>query len=219
MNPLSSSAGITAKLYEVNWLLVALVVLVGLVGVVMIFAATDGVWSSGAQQHLIRLIVASGLMLGVAMTDVKVWYALAYPAYFGALALLIAVDVMGVSVNGSQRWLDLQVMRIQPSEVMKLAIVLAMARYYHDLPNWRVSRLSGLLGAAILILLPMALVLRQPDLGTTLLLAATGVGIIFLAGVNWRVIGGAALAGAIALTALFSFWVKRVSTLSHFDIP
>ncbi|MDA8708494.1 rod shape-determining protein RodA [Hellea sp.] len=209
MNPLSSSAGVTAKLYEVNWLLVALVVLVGLVGVVMIFAATDGVWSSGAQQHLIRLIVASGLMLGVAMTDVKVWYALAYPAYFGALALLIAVDVMGVSVNGSQRWLDLQVMRIQPSEVMKLAIVLAMARYYHDLPNWRVSRLSGLLGAAILILLPMALVLRQPDLGTTLLLAATGVGIIFLAGVNWRVIGGAALAGAIALPLFFRFGLKE----------
>ncbi|MDB2437118.1 rod shape-determining protein RodA [Hellea sp.] len=209
MNPLSSSAGITAKLYEVNWLLVALVVLVGLVGVLMIFAATDGVWSSGAQQHLIRLIVASGLMLGVAMTDVKVWYALAYPAYFGALVLLIAVDVMGVSVNGSQRWLDLQVMRIQPSEVMKLAIVLAMARYYHDLPNWRVSRLSGLLGAAILILLPMALVLRQPDLGTTLLLAATGVGIIFLAGVNWRVIGGAALAGAIALPLFFRFGLKE----------
>lgn len=209
MNPLSSRAGLTAKLYEVNWLLVALVILVGLVGVVMIFAATDGVWSRGAQQHFIRLIVAGGLMLGVAMIDVKVWYALAYPAYAGALLLLIGVDLIGVSVNGSQRWLDLQVMRIQPSEIMKLAIVLALARYYHDLPKWRVSRFSGLLGAAILILLPMALILRQPDLGTTLLVAATGVAIAFLAGVNWRVIGGAAIAGAVALPLFFRFGLKE----------
>lgn len=209
MNPLSSRAGLTAKLYEVNWLLIALVTLVGLVGVTMIFAATDGVWSRGAQQHLIRLIFAGGLMLGVAMTDVKVWYTLAYPAYIGALLLLIGVDVMGVSVNGSQRWLDLQVMRIQPSEIMKLAIVLALARYYHDLPKWYVSRISGLFGAALLILLPMALILRQPDLGTTLLVAATGVAMVFLAGVNWRVIGGAALAGAVALPLFFRFGLKE----------
>ncbi len=209
MNTLSSKAGLTTKLYEINWLLVALVSLVGLVGVVMIFAATDGVWSRGAQQHLIRLIVAGGLMISVAMVDVKVWYTLAYPAYIGALVLLVAVDVMGVSVNGSQRWLDLQFIRLQPSEIMKLAIVLALARYYHDLPKWRISRFFGLLGAAILILLPMALILRQPDLGTTLLVAATGVAIAFLAGVNWRVIGGAALASTVALPLFFRFGLKE----------
>jgi len=209
MNPLSSRAGFTAKLYEVNWLLIALVTLVGLVGVTMIFAATDGVWSRGAQQHLIRLVFAGGLMIGVAIIDIKVWYALAYPIYLGALLLLIGVDVMGVSVNGSQRWLDLQVVRLQPSEIMKLAIVLALARYYHDLPKWRISHITGLLGATILILLPMALVLRQPDLGTTLLVAATGVAIVFLAGVNWRVIGGAVLAGAVALPLFFRFGLQE----------
>ncbi|MEP3889903.1 MAG: rod shape-determining protein RodA [Hellea sp.] len=209
MNPLSSRAGFAAKLYEVNWLLIALVSLVGLVGVAMIFAATDGVWSRGAQQHLIRLIFAAGVMLVIAMIDMKVWYALAYPAYLGALLLLIGVDVMGASVNGSQRWLDLPFIRFQPSEVMKLAIVLALARYYHDLPKWRVSRVSGLFGAAIIILLPMALILRQPDLGTTLLVAATGIAMVFLAGVNWRVIGGAFLAGTIALPLFFRFGLKE----------
>lgn len=208
MNPLSSRAGFSAKLYEVNWLLIALVSLVGLVGVTMIFAATDGVWSRGAQQHLIRLVLAAGVMLAVAMMDVKLWYALAYPAYLGALLLLIGVDVMGVTVNGSQRWLDLPGVRLQPSEIMKLAIVLALARYYHDLPKWRVSRVSGLLGAILLILLPMALILRQPDLGTTLLVAATGIAMVFLAGVNWRVIGGAILAGVIALPLFFRFGLK-----------
>ena len=209
INPLSSRAGLTAKLYEVNWLLVALVGLVGLVGVFMIFAATDGVWSRGAEQHLIRLTFAAGLMLAVAMTDVKIWYTLAYPIYALALILLIGVDVMGVSVNGSQRWLDLKIVRFQPSEIMKLAIVLALARYYHDLPNYYISRLSGLMGAALLILLPMVLILRQPDLGTTLLVAATGVALVFLAGVNWRVIGGAALASTIALPLFFRFGLKE----------
>jgi len=209
MNPLSTNAGLTAKLYEVNWLLIALVGLVGLVGVTMIFAATDGVWSRGALQHLFRLIFAGGLMLLVAMTDIKVWYSLAYPIYGLALILLIGVDVFGVSVNGSQRWLDLKIVRFQPSEIMKLAIVLALAKYYHDLPKHYISRLTGLIGAALLILLPMALVLRQPDLGTTLLVAATGVALVFLAGVNWRVISGAALAGAIALPLFFRFGLKE----------
>jgi len=209
MNPLFSRAEMTAKLYEVNWLLIALVGLTGLVGVTMIFAATDGVWSRGAQQHLTRLILAAGLMLLVAMTDIKVWYTLAYPIYALALILLIGVDVFGVSVNGAQRWLDLKVVRFQPSEVMKLAIVLALARYYHDLPKHYTSRIAGLMGAALLILLPMALILRQPDLGTTLLVAATGVALVFLAGVNWRVIGGSALAGAIALPLFFRFGLKE----------
>ena len=134
---------------------------------------------------------------------------MAYPIYGLALILLIGVDVFGVSVNGSQRWLDLKIVRFQPSEIMKLAIVLALAKYYHDLPKHYISRLTGLIGAALLILLPMALVLRQPDLGTTLLVAATGVALVFLAGVNWRVIGGAALAGAIALPLFFRFGLKE----------
>lgn len=209
ISPLSSQTGITAKLYEINWLLIALVGLVGLVGVTMIYAATDGVWSRGAQQHLVRLIFAGGVMLVVAVIDVKVWYTLSYPIYLLSLVLLIGVDVFGVSVNGSQRWLDLKLLRFQPSEVMKLAIVLALARYYHDLPKHYTSRLMGLMGAALLILLPMALILRQPDLGTTLLVAATGVVLVFLAGVNWRVISGAALAGAIALPLFFRFGLKE----------
>lgn len=209
MSPLTHQAGITAKLYEINWLLIALVGLVGLVGVTMIYAATDGVWSRGAQQHLVRLIFAGGLMLVVAVIDVKVWYTLSYPIYLVSLVLLIGVDVFGVSVNGSQRWLDLKLLRFQPSEVMKLSIVLALARYYHDLPKYYTSRLMGLMGAALLILLPMALILRQPDLGTTLLVAATGVVLVFLAGVNWRVISGAALASAIALPLFFRFGLKE----------
>ena len=216
----SSRRGFAGKLYEVNWLLPVLVGLIGFVGVIMIYAATDGVWSRGAQQHLIRILVGGLFMIGIALTDIRVWYTLAYPAYLGALVLLIGVDAMGVSVNGSQRWLDLQIIRLQPSEVMKLAIVLALARYYHDLPRWRVSHITGILGALLIIGIPMVLVLRQPDLGTTLLLAATGFAIVFLAGINWRIITLAIIGGSVAIPLFIRFGLKeyqRARILTFFD--
>ena len=199
----------TTKLFEINWLLVALISLIGLVGVAMIFAATGGIWASGASQHLLRLMLCSIFMLALALIDVKTWYSLAYPAYGVSLVLLICVEFFGVSVNGSQRWLDLWLLQLQPSEIMKLSIVLAIARYFHDLPKWRVSNVSGLLGALVFIALPMTLILRQPDLGTTLLVAATGVTIIFLAGVNWKVITSALITGLIAVPLFFRFGLKE----------
>ncbi len=199
-----------AKLFEINWLLPSLIYLIGGIGVAMIYAATDGVWSHGAQQHLVRLIFAGMMMFMIAMVDIRVWYHLAYPIYFGALILLMGVDLFGVVVNGSQRWLEIPGIgrRFQPSELMKLAIVLALARYYHDLPKWRVSHISGLVGALLLIGLPTQFILRQPDLGTTLLLGATGVAMVFLAGINWRVIASAIVAGGIIGPLFYQFGLK-----------
>jgi len=147
-------------------------------------------------------------MLAIALMDVRMWYRFAYPIYAAGLILLIGVEFVGVEVNGSVRWLDFGVARLQPSEIMKPAIVLALARYYHDLPTHRVSHILGLLGALILLALPMSLILRQPDLGTTLLLGTTGVAIIFLAGVSWRVIGMASLFAAVAIPVFFRFGLQ-----------
>ena len=136
---------IKSKLFELNWLLPTLVGVVGLVGVIMIFAATDGVWRYGALQHLIRIAFSGLIMLAVALIDIRIWYRLAYPIYTVALGLLIGVEFVGVEVNGSTRWLDFGIARLQPSEVMKPAIVLALARYYHDLPSDRISPVIGLM--------------------------------------------------------------------------
>lgn len=197
-----------AKLYDVNWLLPVLVGLIGLIGVVMIYAATGGVWSAGAQQHLIRLFIAGGMMLAVALVDIRVWYSLAYPIYALSLLLLAAVDFFGVTINGSERWIDLGPIRLQPSEIMKLGIVMALARFYHDLPNWRISHISGLVIALLMVAIPAQFILRQPDLGTTLLLTATGIAIIFLAGVNWRIIAGGIVSALIAVPLFFKFGLK-----------
>ena len=173
------------------------------------------VYSAGGQEMgvVYRQAIHSGValvvMFVVAQIQPTVYEKLAVPMFIIGVLMLIAVLLFCHVGKGAQRWLDLGGMRLQPSEVMKPAVVLALARYYHDLPKHHVSSLLGLLGAVVFILLPMALILRQPDLGTTLLVAATGVAIVFLAGVNWRVIGGAALAGAIALPLFFRFGLKE----------
>ncbi len=210
MSMLNNTSNFQSKLFEVNWILPALIYVIGAIGVAMIYAATDGVWDHGAQQHLIRLIVAGIMMFMVAMIDIRVWYHLAYPIYFLALLALLGVDLMGIEVNGSQRWLEIPLIgrRFQPSEIMKLAIVLALARYYHDLSSWRVSHISGIVGALLLIGLPTQFILRQPDLGTTLLLGATGVSIVFLAGINWRVVLSAGVAASIIGPLFYIFGLK-----------
>lgn len=204
----SAGGSVATKLFEINWLLPTLVAVLGLVGVTMIYAATDGVWRYGAFQHFMRVGFAGLVMLVVALIDIRFWYRLAYPAYAVALILLIGVEFFGVEVNGSVRWLDFGVARLQPSEIMKPAIVLALARYYHDIPEYRISHIVGLMGALILLALPMSLILRQPDLGTTLLLATTGVVVVFLAGISWRVIGFASLFAAVGIPLFFKFGLK-----------
>lgn len=204
----SERGGLGGKLFEIDWLLPTLIMVTGLLGVAMIYASTKGIWSDGAQQHLTRLIMGLALMILIAITDFRFWFGMAYPAYLAALFLLLGVEFFGVTVNGSQRWLDIYVTRIQPSEIMKLAVVLALARYYHDLPDWRVSKPTGILGALIIIALPAVLVLRQPDLGTTLLIIAPGLIILFLAGVRWRIIGSGAIAAAIAVPLFYKFGLK-----------
>jgi rod shape determining protein RodA len=171
----ASGGTLTTKLFEINWLLPTLVGALGFVGVAMIFAATDGVWRLGAFQHFIRVGAGGLVMLIVAMVDIRIWYRLAYPIYAVGLLLLISVEFVGVEVNGSIRWLDFGIARLQPSEVMKPAIVLALARYYHDLPSHRINHVVGLIGALILLALPMSIILGQPDLGTTLFVGMTGV--------------------------------------------
>ncbi|MBL4766201.1 MAG: rod shape-determining protein RodA [Rhodobacteraceae bacterium] len=204
----STHTGLQGKLYEINWLLLVLIFLVGCVGVAMIYSATGGQWNLGAKQHVSRLILGMAFMLVIALIDIRVWFSLAYPAYVGAVLLLLGVEFFGVSVNGSQRWLDLGITRVQPSELMKMALVLALARFYHDLPYWRVSKPVGIGGAVLIIFLPVGLVLHQPDLGTALLLAATGVTIIFLAGINWRIIITSLIATIIAVPLAFKYALK-----------
>lgn len=210
------------KLMELNWTLVLLLVLLGAAGVGMLYSVAGGSWTPWAVNHAIRFSAAFGGMMVIAMFPPRFWMGVAYPIYVVALVLLAGVEIAGVTINGSQRWLDIGPIRVQPSEVMKLALVFALARFYHDLPTEKVSSLGGLLVPAALIGLPALLIAKQPDLGTTLLLIATGGAIVFLAGLSWKIILPGAIAGVVGAVGFFRYGLhdyqrERIMTMFNPD--
>jgi rod shape determining protein RodA len=175
------------KLVQLNWVLVLLLAAIAGVGAAMLYSAANGSFEPWAVRHLIRFGVALGMLVVVALVDIRIWLRLAYPIYGLTFLLLVAVEVMGTIGMGAQRWIDLGVITLQPSEMMKVALVLALARFFHAPTLEEVWRPTRLLTPIFLVLAPVALVLKQPDLGTALMLMMVGGAIFFLAGVRlWK---------------------------------
>jgi len=185
------------------------VVLIGSIGVGMLYSVAAGSWTPWAITHAVRFGLGFAVMLAVVLFPPRFWMGVAYPMYLAALVLLIGVELMGAIVMGAQRWIDIGPIRMQPSEVMKIALVLALARYYHDLPQEKVSSLGGLLVPAAMIGLPTVLILKQPDLGTALLVAATGGVIVYMAGLSWRIIAGGAVAVAVGVPLAIRYGLEE----------
>jgi rod shape determining protein RodA len=204
------------KLLAFNWLFVALITCIAGVGAVSLYSVAGGSLDPWAETHVIRYSLGLGLLFGVALIDIKVWLRLAYPVYLVALALLVAVPVIGVESGGAQRWLQLGGINFQPAEFMKVALVLALARYYEWLPAKHISNPLALMAPVALILVPVGLVVMQPDLGTAVLFAAVGGGLLFLAGASWIyfVFGITAVLGAIPFVwqSLYDYQKARVMT-------
>ncbi|ADM08281.1 rod shape-determining protein RodA [Parvularcula bermudensis HTCC2503] len=176
------------RIARLHWPLI--LVLTGLAGagVLTLYSVSLGDMDEYAKTHLIRYFIGAGGLFIVAMIPLRVWLSLAYPLYAAGIVLLLMVPVFGEVVNGSQRWIAIGGFRLQPSEMMKIALVMALARYYHGLEFERVSTISGLLAPLGMIAVPVGLVFIQPDLGTALLIGFSGVAMILLAGLSWRYI-------------------------------
>ena len=193
----TSRLGLAEKVWSINWGLVLLVTALAGVGFATLYSAANGAWEPWASKQILRYIVAVAVMLGVALVDIRTWFRAAYLIYGVAFLLLIAVEVRGAIGMGAQRWIDLGIIQLQPSEIMKIATVLALARYFHSLNFEDVGRPTRLILPALGILIPAALVLKQPDLGTAMMLLMGGAAIFFLAGVRIWMFGlGFALGGA-----------------------
>lgn len=193
------------KIAEIDWRLVGLLCLVAGVGAMMLYSVGGSSWEPWAANHLIRVAVCLVIMLILALVDLRIWFAAAYPVYILALLLLIAVELFGYTANNAKSWLDLGVTRIQPSELMKIGVVLALARWYHG-TSAQDARLSWkLIIPAAIIGVPVLLVADQPDLGTAMLIAMTGGAIMFMAGLSWKLIAAAAAAGVVAVPVFVQF--------------
>ncbi|CAN5361147.1 rod shape-determining protein RodA [soil metagenome] len=185
------------KFMEIDWTLCLVLCLIAGTGALMLFSIAGGSWEPWADKHLLRFGIYFVMMIILSMVDLRVWFSMAYPVYGIALLLLVAVEAVGDVSLGAQRWLAIGPLRFQPSEIMKIGVVLALARYYHGLSadsarlSWKLLIPVALIGA------PTLLVAHQPDLGTAVLIALPGLSIMVLAGLSLRVI----IAGIVATLA------------------
>lgn len=173
------------KVLYLNWPLVVLLSAVASVGFLMLYSVAGGSLTPWAEPQMRRYLLGLGAMFFVAMVPIWLWRNLSALIYLGALALLVAVELFGAVGMGAQRWIDIGFMRLQPSEVMKIALVMALAAYYDWLPMRRVSHPVWVIAPLLLILAPTFLTLIQPDLGTAILLMSGGGAMMFIAGVHW----------------------------------
>ena len=190
---------VAEKIWRVNWLLLLLICALSAVGVAALYSVAGGSFQPWSEKHALRAVAGIGLILVVSVVPLRFWLGMAYPVYGLALALLVAVFFIGTESMGAKRWIGVGGFTFQPSELMKVALVVALARYYQGLATLKVSRPFWVLIPLLGIAAPVVLVLKQPDLGTAVLFAAVGLGIMFLAGVNiLYFLAGASGAVAIA---------------------
>lgn len=192
-------------LAQLPWKIILLVLAIGCFGLLVLYSAAGGSLRPWAMIQGIRFFVFLAGAVVLSRVRESMWASLAFPAYIGLIGMLILVELIGAVRGGGQRWLDLGIIRLQPSELMKVFIVLAVARFYHVLPPNETRRFGAIWPAAVLILIPAALVMKQPDLGTALMITVGGITVMFLAGVPLRLFIGGALALGAAIPLAVNF--------------
>ncbi len=196
------------RLWQVNWSFVLLICATASVGFVMLYSAANGSFDPWASRQMMRFAVGIFLMLIVAVVDIHVWLRYAYLIYILSLLLLLAVEFSGSVGMGARRWIDFGMFTIQPSEIMKMSLILILARYFYASRLEDVGRVSHVLAPVIFIVLPAFLIVRQPDLGTAVLLVASGITILFAVGVRiWMFVFGI-VASIVAIIPLWQFVLR-----------
>ena len=204
------------KMLHINWGLILIITVTVAFGIAMLYSAANGSWEPWAVRQLARYGVGILVLFTVALVDIRFWFRNSYLIYFILLALLVATELAGSVGMGAQRWIDLGLVRLQPSELMKVGLTLGLARYYHGISAAEIRRIPYLIIPLVMVSLPFILVLEQPDLGTALFLILIGGVIFFVAGVRiWKfalVIGLAAAAVPMVWNTLRTYQQKRILT-------
>ena len=179
------------KILYFHWPLALLLIAVSFIGFLMLFSVSGGNFSKWSEPQIIRFCVGFIAMIMISFTPISVWRSMSIYAYLISLILLFYVEYFGITGKGAQRWIDLGFIRLQPSEFMKIALVMVLALYYDWLDDQKVSKIRWLIPPILLTTIPMVLVLNQPDLGTAILLASGAAVVMLLAGVSlWYFMAG-----------------------------
>jgi len=193
------------KIKELDYILLISIVLLSVISLFIMYSTDGGEILFHTKNHFVKLLAFFPLMIFIAFFNIKFWHNLSYFIYFLVMLLLIWVSFFGIKSSGSQRWMDLYLFVLQPSELMKVALILCLAKYYHRLKIENVNSLSSIIVVLSIISVPIILVISQPDLGTSILIALSGLIILWLGGVKIKYFIYSLITFLISLPFIISF--------------
>ena len=167
---LSNQSTFFQKIRSIDYLLIFTVIAIGVISCFAMYSTDGGELNYHTKNHAIRLGLFFSLMIFISFINIKTWHSLGYLFYLVVLGLLIWASLFGITASGSQRWINLYFINLQPSELMKIAIILCFAKYYHRIQLSNVNKLKNIVIPILIIFIPTALVISQPDLGTSVLI-------------------------------------------------
>ena len=183
---IQSHLNLRDKIFSLDLIMVSCVLILGIISFFAMYSTDGGEFAYHTKSHIIRFFVFFFLFIVVSFFKINFWYNWSIPIYIAILGLLILVKFFGLTSSGSQRWLSLYFLNLQPSELMKISLILFLAKYYHRISSTDVNRIKFLLTPIIVLIIPVVLVVTQPDLGTAFLIGAGGAVVIWLAGVKMK---------------------------------
>ncbi len=204
-NRLNSDLSLFQKIKEVDYILLISIILLSLISLLVMYSTDGGDILYHTKSHFMKLIIFFPLMLLIAFFNIKHWHTFAYIFYFIIVLLLVWVSFFGLKASGSQRWMNLYLFVLQPSELMKIAIILTLAKYYHRIKIENVNSITSIITVLTIILIPIILVISQPDLGTSVLIALSGLIILWIAGIKIKYFVFSFIVSVISLPFIISF--------------
>ena len=200
-----SNFNLFQKFRNFDYLLLACILLLGFISLTTMYSTDGGKILFHTKSHFVKLIIFTTMMLIFSFINIKFWFSIGYLSYFLVIGLLVWTYLFGITSSGSQRWINLYFINLQPSELMKIFIILCLAKYFHRMKLEKVNSIYTILTSLIIIILPMGLVIVQPDLGTSLLIAISGIAVLWFAGINHKYFIYTMLGFIISLPFIIAF--------------
>ena len=193
------------KFKNFDYVLMFCILLLGFISLITMYSTDGGKILFHTKSHFIKLVVFTMMMLIISFINIKFWFSIGYLAYLLTVGLLFWTYFFGIKASGSQRWIDLYFINLQPSELMKIFIILCLAKYFHRMKLENVNSIYAIFTSLVISLLPMGLVIIQPDLGTSVLISISGIAVLWFAGINHKYFIYTLIAFLISLPFIISF--------------
>ena len=216
---LSDRSTFFQKLRSLDYIMLLCILILGIISSFAMYSTDGGELLYHSESHIIRFVVFFTMMILISFVNIKTWHTFGYLFYLVVLTLLIWASLFGITASGSQRWINLYFINLQPSELMKIAIIICFAKYYHRIQLSNVNRIKNIVIPILILFIPITLVIGQPDLGTAILIALSGIIVLWLAGVNIKYFFYSSLIFIISAPFVISFLkpYQKLRILTFFD--